>query len=262
MLLRCEAQYQYRYVQGIKSPPSGSLIRGSAMDDAFDLNFTEKLRTGRDEPEPRLVEAYAAGFASRRGEVDWKQEEEQAPVVRDAGIAPLKIYRKDHCPSLTPAPGGVQPDLGMVSERLGIRIVQYGDLVTADGLVIDRKTSKKSPPTDAKGTLRPSSFDHEMQVVSQRLGYEAVYHKRPKAVRLDYLVMTKDPKVVPVTVRVGSEQVALWETMADRLERRLQWLNATSWAGAVPNRAHNLCSKRWCGYWTQCEKDYGGKVRE
>lgn len=260
MLLRCEAQYRYRYVLHLKTPPSASLIRGGAVDEALNLNFTEKLRTGTDEPEPRLVEKYVAEFAGRQGEVDWAQEEERPSVVRDAGINPLKLYRRQQCPTLTPA--AVQPDLGMVSQRLGIRVVQYGDLVTADGLVIDYKTSKKSPPTDAKGQPRPSSFDDEFQVISQRLGYEATYRRRPRAIRLDYFVMTKEPKIVPVAVAVGSEQVALYETMVDRLERRLQWLDATAWAGALPNRSHFLCTRRFCGYWQRCQGDYGGVVKE
>ena len=30
----------------------------------------------------------------------------------------------------------------------------------------------------------------------------------------------------------------------------------------LPRRSSSLCSRRYCGYWTDCEKEYGGSVRE
>ena len=29
----------------------------------------------------------------------------------------------------------------------------------------------------------------------------------------------------------------------------------------IPNRNNMMCSKKFCGYWQECEKKYGGKVR-
>lgn len=30
----------------------------------------------------------------------------------------------------------------------------------------------------------------------------------------------------------------------------------------LPRRSSSLCSRRYCGYWPVCEKEYGGSVRE
>ncbi len=30
----------------------------------------------------------------------------------------------------------------------------------------------------------------------------------------------------------------------------------------LPRRSSSLCSKRYCGYWSVCEKEYGGTVRD
>ena len=30
----------------------------------------------------------------------------------------------------------------------------------------------------------------------------------------------------------------------------------------LPRRSSSLCSRRHCGYWPVCEKEYGGSVRE
>ena len=30
----------------------------------------------------------------------------------------------------------------------------------------------------------------------------------------------------------------------------------------IPNRAGFLCSRRYCGYWRRCEREFGGAVKE
>jgi hypothetical protein len=30
----------------------------------------------------------------------------------------------------------------------------------------------------------------------------------------------------------------------------------------LPHRSNNLCSRKYCGYWRSCEREFGGAVRE
>jgi hypothetical protein len=30
----------------------------------------------------------------------------------------------------------------------------------------------------------------------------------------------------------------------------------------IPNRVGFLCSRRYCGYWRRCEREFGGAVKE
>lgn len=259
-LAACEVKYYYSKVLRLPQPLSAPLLLGRATDEAVMLNFDGKKQTGRDEPVKRVKEKYVAEFDGGRKDVDWSREDERPLDLRDSGMKPLEKYHTEYCPSIVPVE--VQPDLGMENTALGIRIVQFGDVLTKDGKLIDVKTSKSSPPSVPSGGFRPKSEDHEFQVICYDLGHRAKYGKPPTQSRLDYLIHTKEPKVVSVPVIVGPAQVKYFGTVADRMERRLQWLNATAWAGALPNRRHFLCSKKYCPYAAQCEKDHGGRVRD
>ena len=46
MLERCGLQYEFRYVKGLKLPPSSPLIVGSAAHRAAELDLKRKMEAG------------------------------------------------------------------------------------------------------------------------------------------------------------------------------------------------------------------------
>lgn len=259
-LAACEAKYWYRYIRRLKKPLSSALLLGRATDEAFQLNFQTKMSAGRDEKLAVVQEKYVAEFESGVDAVDWRADEERPVDLRDSGMKPLAKYHREVCPGIRPVE--VQPDFGMECKALGIHVVQFGDVLTVDHIIIDQKTSRSSPPNGANGLPRAKSEDHEFQGISYAIGHKARLGIPPAKMRIDYLVRTKEPKIVHATVATGPTQVAYFEAVTDRMERRLQWLNSVEWKTALPNRRHLLCSRKWCEYWRECEKDFGGAVKE
>src|SRR3990167_9429642 len=165
MYLRCEAQYYFRYAEGLKMPPGSALTLGISTDEALAYNFTEKKQTGSDEPASQVLDYYVAEFEKRRDQTVWFSDEKPTELRDEAGKA-LSQYHKDECPNLQPAE--VHPDLSVTLETFSADLKQYGDLITTDQRVIDFKTASKSPPRG-----RAASFDDELQMVSYHLGYAA-----------------------------------------------------------------------------------------
>jgi hypothetical protein len=71
-------------------------------------------------------------------------------------------------------------------------------------------------------------------------------------------VLLATPKTQAFTVQV-TEQDNLRALRTMQITRR-QIRAAVASGDFVPNREHQMCSRRWCGYWAQCENEHGGKV--
>ncbi len=74
MFLRCPRQYEYRYVHGLKVPPSGAMVQSRVWHQTVEFNYRQKIHSDRDlalgEILRQLVQQVAAQFADiaeRRG---------------------------------------------------------------------------------------------------------------------------------------------------------------------------------------------------
>lgn len=253
MYLRCEAQYYFRYKEGLKLPPGSALTIGASVDESLAFNFRSKITTGEDEKAGRVLDYYVAEFDKRKDGTLWFPDEKPEELRDQAGGA-LTLYHKEDCPAIIPAE--VQPDLSVELSTFRADLKQYGDLITTDQTIIDFKTASKSPPAG-----RPASFDDELQVTSYHLGYEAKKGKPPKGTELHYLVKTKTPKVVKVPVYVDAESTRYYENFVSRVEEALQRQEREGW-NPIPNRSSFLCSRRFCGYADICIKNFGGHVKD
>jgi hypothetical protein len=76
-----------------------------------------------------------------------------------------------------------------------------------------------------------------------------------RTVRLDYLTKTRTPAYVQLKAGLGDPDY--------RYAEAIYPLVATAMADGIylPNRASNLCSRRWCAHWQACEAEYGGQVK-
>jgi hypothetical protein len=87
------------------------------------------------------------------------------------------------------------------------------------------------------------------------LGFKYNYGQEPSSLGLDYLVKNKSPKV----------QRARWKPNGDDSKLVLSLINRVA-KGIdkevfIPNRAHFMCSKRFCAFWRECQQEFGGKVK-
>jgi hypothetical protein len=92
-------------------------------------------------------------------------------------------------------------------------------------------------------------------MVAYALAYRATQEQAEEGCVVDYLVRTKNTKLVQVPFRVTSSHLAHYKNLIGLVARQIEAQIFT------PNRQNYLCTRRHCGYWEECEKDFGGVVR-
>jgi hypothetical protein len=110
MFLRCPAQWYYRYVRGLKRPPSGaatlgSATLGSAVDAGITHNYLQKIETHQDLVLDEVLDAFSTDFEARKTETLWEAEEEPNKV-KDDGVRVLSLYHKEAAPKVQPTSPG------------------------------------------------------------------------------------------------------------------------------------------------------------
>jgi putative RecB family exonuclease len=240
MFLRCAMQYQFRYVEGLKVPPSGAMTLGWAVDDGLSENYRQKIVTHEDLVVSDVVGLYEEAFDGRKDETDWRDDD--PGVLKDEGVGLVKVYYDEVCPTVQPVE--VQETVHVTLDGIEKDFVVIPDIIDDREQIRDIKTSAKSP---AKGAL-----DKDMQPTAQALGYRVKNEKPEKNIRFDWAVRTKKPKVVSLETARTEEDIGafLWrigQVNAAIEKEQFFPTNPTNW----------WCSEKWCGYWFQCEG--GGK---
>ncbi len=132
-----------------------------------------------------------------------------------------------------------------VHGRIGGVLVQgFIDLLDTDGRIIDLKTAAKKP-----GEI---SANHKFQVAT----YRQLCPQASGEARVDTLTKTKVPALIQMDCTINESDRAATEKLYPAVQQGIR-------AGHfLPNRAHFMCSKRYCGFWRTCEKEWGGRVTE
>jgi putative RecB family exonuclease len=126
---------------------------------------------------------------------------------------------------------------------LSVPLTGAMDLVRRDLTPVDFKSAAARPDAGQ------AAFDHELQLVAYQLMLEAATGETPPALELVYLVKTKEPKVIKVSVRPAKRQRKV------RVVRMLE----TAVQGIAEGRFHPQpamhCS--WCQYRRECSRWVG-----
>lgn len=242
MWLRCQAQWKYRYVDGLKSPPSAALAFGKAFDNMSNAVYSLKMVTG--ETANDTADLFAAEWDKAKVQVELWEDEDPAKLL-DQGTTLATLWRNDI--AVTVQPVGVQVPANLIADD-GTQIHGIVDTVAQVGdnhkVVHELKTKAKS--------MSEADIQRSLQVP---IYAEAVGTNQ---VQWDVAVKTKVPKtqVIQTTVTPRDVRGAVSQLVGARRQ-----INASVQSGDfLPNRQNMMCSKRWCAYWEQCEKDHGGTV--
>src|SRR5215472_7427825 len=147
-------------------------------------------------------------------------------------------YVCEAMPAIEPAAVEV-PFAGRIA---GVAVRGIADIVTRDGTIIDVKTASRKPSGVAA--------DHALQLAT----YTELLPDASGRARIDALVSTRDPQLVQIEHVPGEA--------GRRLTERIYPLVAEGIAGGLflPNRNATSCSRRYCAFWQQCEREFGGSV--
>jgi putative RecB family exonuclease len=240
MYLRCPAQYMFKYIYRIKTPARSFLTKGKAIHKGIEHNFRQKKETCQDTKLAEVLEITAAEFDDLRIDTQW-DEEEDPDQIREETIALAAMYHSQIAPS-------IQPDLIEqritipLDDELGWDLLGIIDLGDQEGFIHDTKTSKKSPTA--------GEADKSLQLTAYYLLYRAFTGREPAGCKLDYLVQTKNPKVVSLESKRTEREITRFRNIARTVIQAIQSGNY------YPNPNSMMCSKDNCDYWELCHRDF------
>lgn len=248
MLHRCGEQYRRRYIEGDRVPPGIALLRGRAIHTAQETNMLAKMNDG-ELLEPDAVRQLAADAfdAETQGPfvVDGLYEEmtieEALGAGKDESVGLAGLHAEKVAPEIEPTAIEVRIELPP-SESLPVMFVSILDLIHDSRVILDTKTTAKSPPKD--------SAHNSDQLTSQGLAFQARYGKAPESLALDYLVRTPkkgDLKHVRLeTTRTQADTVAFVHRAQSALRMVVEEI-------FIPAATDDwCCSPRWCGFTDSC----------
>jgi len=252
MFLRCPAQFMFRYIQGLKVPPSANLSLGKAVDGSLNFNYKWKMGNNTDKPLDEVLDFYSTEFDGLKEETEFQKDEDPAEI-KDSGVRVIEEYQNSTAPTIQPI--ACQKEVGFQLSSVPIPTVGYIDLIDDRNTVIDNKVKSKSPTRDKNtGYYLPSENEKlQMTIYENGLLKEGFV---PSSLRIDSMITTKVPKVVPSFVWTTANDLKYVENLVQMIKR------AVEAEIFIPNRHGVMCTRRHCGFWHFCEKQYGGSVRE
>lgn len=265
MLSKCGVQYEYRYVKGLKIPPSVGMLEGRAIDKAASAILRHKLAEGT-----LPTDEAVADHAGQEMRTEWNDAGEvlipAAEALRggkgrlgyavDRAIRMARKYRTAVAPYAQT----------MVDPKTGIARVQHkwevdmGSGIVLNGISDDEETDAVND-LKTKGKPAPDRAAHESP---QLTGYAAAKYvidgiEEPK-VRLHVLI--DRPKLFEGTVPGDDpagvkfqrlESVRTLEQMQAYLRRVEQAAKVIRAGAFLPARPEDWwCSAKFCGYFQIC----------
>jgi len=244
MLVRCGEQYRRRYLLNEKIPPGFALTVGIATDKSIGEDLGNKIQKGELLPDEAvkdiardalvaewdkgviLEEEYAAlGFKKARAE------------AIDTSVMLSLLHHEEAAPTLEPTV--VQRYWRLDVEGLPVELSGYIDIQEGAKSIRDSKTSKRSPASD--------EADKSFQLSTYAMAVDAIDGSIPEKVCLDYLVHTKQPKLVQLESKRERSDF-------DHVLRRIENASLAIEKGIFTPAPVDAwqCSKKWCGWHETC----------
>lgn len=244
-LLACPAKHNFCFIEKIKTPSRSALLRGIAFHSAEAKNYEQKIESEKDMPIADVLDIFGSQFDAGVPDTMWFEDEKPGDI-KDSGYRMLTAYHGTIAP-------GVQPQAVEMPFELklkGTDQVFSGrvDIITKDEMIIDTKT-KKARPSFVDG-------DHKLQMTAYSAGYQVANKKKPRQIRLDYVIDKKQPECLSYDVEVEDTDIELLLHLIGKYQEALEK------GFDMPNRSNFMCSRKYCQYADECEKRFGGKVKD
>lgn len=237
--LSCPAKWYFRYAIGLREPPTGTLALGTAFHSVLATNFRQKIETKQDLPAEELEQPFGEAFAIAAEDAEFLEDEEPAALI-ETGRALVARYMADAAPWIEPR----AVELHVEEVIAGVRVQGVVDLLDMEGRIIDRKTAAR----------RPTGITPEYQL--QLTTYSMITPGASGCCRLDTVTKTKTAQLVQQSCEIGAEERRYAETLYPMVQEAMR-------DGIyLPRRSSPVCSRRYCGYWRECEREFGGRIEE
>ncbi len=255
MYSRCQQAWYYRYILGMKTPPTKHLTAGSVYDDALTNNFQQKIKSKVDLTEQEILDIADTSFSIREEETEWYGD--SPAETKDTVISLLKEYVETGI-SEKIQPAVTQKLYDVHFEGMGWTIKGISDIEEVNGRIIDNKTTGVTPNKDINKLDQGHKLQMDIYAIAKKYS-EGITEGNLR--RLDYAVKLEKPRIVQIELPpLTPEDVKYFQKKVSAQFQQMELLRNDQMKPDT-NRSHFMCSQRMCGYWTRCIKDNGGTVK-
>ena len=248
--LKCSAQYMFKKQLGPK-PPGIALLYGKSVDNAINVDMEQKIITRKNLPSDDVKDAFVTEYDNNKDETLFHKND-NPDVLREVGINSVGKWADEIAEKIQPI--SVQEKLAIEFDDFNYDILQFADVITEDKTIIDNKTAGRSVP-QKDGEFKISN-DHMLQLTMYGIGYKENHNEEVNELGLDYLIKNKNPKIQQVRWKPNNADKKYALSLIENVAKGID--NETY----IPNRSSFMCSKKVCAFWSECEKNFGGKVRD
>lgn len=244
MIVKCGEQYRRRYVMGEKIPPGFALTVGKATHASVYQDLTHKIDKGellpteavKDNARDALVKEWNEGVILEEDYAELGFQKARAQAI-DTSVNLSVLHHEEAAPVIEPT--AVERFWRLEIEGLPVELSGYIDIQEGARAVRDTKTSKKSPPSD--------EADRSFQLSTYAMAVDALDGAIPEKVCLDYLIHTKEPKLVQLESKRTRPDFA-------HVLRRIENASLAIEKGVFTPAPMDSwwCSARFCGFWHSC----------
>ena len=234
LFLKCPLAYKYRYIDGLKIAPTGSLLLGSSVHFSLEGNYKQKIESKQDFPTEKLLDLFSDRWDKEVQETIF-DEDEKAGAVKEEGIKMVEVYHAQISPTITPK--YVEKGFELSFNNVPYTLKGVIDLVDHQNVIIDHKTSKRSKSEN--------DVTSDIQLTCYALAFRSIFGVEEKEMRFDVIVRNKTPKI---------QQLQTTRTQAD-IDRFLKVVGYVSRAieqGIFYPNPNFMCGM--CGYKDLCKK--------
>lgn len=237
----CGRRFLYSY--GLKLPRHSNpdLAFGSSFHRMTEENYYQKVNTSKDLPIDLLTDFFAEDL-EYQDDVDWSSQ--SLDKTKDLGVKTVRAYQQKLAVKVQPL--HVEHVWSMEVNNRDWFISGKTDVISVKNAVRELKTTGRKV-----NTPKPA---HRFQTGVYALAWQK-QTGLPAQADLDYAYRGKDEiSTFPLEYGDSLEKLVLttFDEVAKGIEREV-W---------IPNRTGSyLCSRRYCDFWNQCEKDCGGEVK-
>ena len=246
MLSKCGVQFERAVLNQERTPPSASMLVGTAVDRAVRRDLQNKIDAGVLLPEGDVLDT-ARDAVNDEWALGVRLDEEDAEEVGqskgdavDAAVAMSGHHHQKAAPALLPTHVARK----WVLDIEGLPIQLAGEIDIQEGLnaIRDTKTSGKSPNKDAA--------DKSLQLTTYALAVRTLDGQLPGKVALDYVVRTPKRKDLKLVTLESARNHHDMSHLAERVYRTALLMEKGVFTPA-PIDAW-WCSRKFCPYHGDC----------
>jgi len=240
MFLRCPRQYEFRYIEGLKIPPSGAMIQSKVWHETLEKNYKQKIKSDTDLSLWDMQEYFASRYDETLNNEEINFEEDEDPSkLKDQGVSIVATHHRIIAPRVKPIT--VEEEFCIsLGDDFPFELKGVWDLIESNGTIVDNKAYSKTPNQD--------EINKDLQFTVYSLGYRTLKKKIENNLRMDAIIKTKKMKAIQIQTSRTNEDcrwlLRLIEKVAQAIKSGIFYPDPNGWH----------CDPRYCGYWEKCKK--------